>query len=227
MWLAIDTATDWAGIALYDPEAARVAYEVTWWARRRHTATVLPRIHEALQDQGLAPRDLQGVAVALGPGSYTGLRVGLSLAKGIAVALDIPLVGVPTLDVVAYPYRHLPQSICAVIQAGRTRVCWAVYPAGDTRSPANGYHLDDVPTLAEVLRAREEPVFICGELTPAMEHALHTALGERARLASSADGLRRPAFLAELGHRTWQAGRRDDPATLTPIYLRHPGSSGP
>lgn len=226
MLLAVDTATDWAAIALYDPEEALVRYEVTWWARRQHTTTLLPKIDGAFRELGIQPGALKGLVVALGPGSYTGLRVGLSLVKGLALGLNVPLVGIPTLDVVAYPYRHLAYTICAIIQAGRSRVCWALYPAG-TLSPANGYHLDDVPTVAGHLASREETVFIVGELTPTMHDIFRSTLGERVHIASPADGLRRPGHLAEIGFARLQRGEHDDPATLTPIYLRHPGSPGP
>ncbi len=227
MLLAIDTATDWAGIALYDPETGTIRYEQTWWARKRHTSSLLPHIDAALHDQGISRAALRGIAIAIGPGSYTGLRVGLSLAKGMALALDVPLVGVPTLDVVAYPYRHVAETVCAIIQAGRTRVCWAVYTPEDRATPADGYHLDDVPTVAQALAAREVPVFVCGEVTPAAAQVFRDTLGPRVRVASPADGLRRAGFLAEMGWAALESGRVDDPATLTPIYLRHPGSTSP
>ncbi len=228
MILAIDTATDWAGIALYDEDEGLVRYEETWWARRRHTTTLMVRVDTAVRDQSLTPEQLTGVAVALGPGSYTGLRVGLSVAKGLALALDLPLVGIPTLDVVAYPYRTLSHPVCAIIQAGRTRVCWAVYlPGSQTLSPRDGYHLDDVPTVARALQALDGPVFIYGEVTPAAAEVFRDVLGPRAQVGTPAEGLRRAAFLAEMGWERIRQGDVDDPATLSPIYLRHPGSSGP
>jgi len=78
--LAIDTATDWASIALYDSESRRILHEETWWARRRHTTTLAPRVDDAVRHAGLSPQDLRGAVVAIGPGSYTGLRVGLALS---------------------------------------------------------------------------------------------------------------------------------------------------
>lgn len=226
MILAIDTATDWAGVALYDEGAHQIRYEVTWWARRRHTTTLLPRVDEMLTDQSLDRDAITGVAVAIGPGSYTGLRVGLSLAKGLVQALHVPLVGIPTLDVVAYPHRGRQEHICTIIQAGRTRVCWALYPPGHPSSPADGYHLDEIETVARALARHASPVFVVGEITPAQREALARA-GDHVRVGTPADGLRRPGFLAEMGYHAFQAGRQDDPATLSPIYLRHPGSSGP
>ncbi len=227
MLLAIDTATDWASIALYDEDKERVLHEETWWARRQHTTMLMPRIDAALRALSLAPHQLSGLVVAIGPGSYTGLRVGLSLAKGLSLALGIPLVGIPTLDVVAYPHRGRPEHICAIIQAGRTRVCWAIYPPGETLSPLDGYHLDEVPKVAEALKALDKPVFVCGELTPEAAGTFREALKGQGRVGTPADGLRRAGALAELGLRAFLSGHSDNPATLSPIYLRHPESSAP
>ena len=230
MLLAIDTATDWASIALYDSEGRRVLHEETWWARRRHTTTLAPRLDDAVRYAGLGPQDLRGAVVAIGPGSYTGLRVGLALAKGLVVALGIPLAGIPTLDVVAYPHRARPEPVCAIIQAGRTRVCWAMYEPDDAFGPVggrDGYHLDDVPTVAAALAARGETVYVCGELTPSVVTTLRGVLGPRVRVGSPAEGLRRAGFLGELGWHRLRAGQADDPASLSPIYLRHPGSVAP
>src|SRR5688572_18486426 len=100
MLLALDTSTGLASVALYD---GTVRAEATWQAGRNHSAEVLPEVDRLLRRQGLGPRDLRAVAVAIGPGSYTGVRVGVALAKGFAASLRIPVVGVCTLDVLAAP----------------------------------------------------------------------------------------------------------------------------
>ncbi len=222
MLLAIDTATDWASIALYDEEEECVLHEETWWARRQHTTSLMPRIDAAFHSLSLMPSTLSGVVVAIGPGSYTGLRVGLSLAKGLSLALDIPLVGIPTLDVVAYPHRERNEYVCAIIQAGRTRVCWAVYPPGHSTIPMNGYHLTEVEKVVNAVGTLGRSTFVCGEVTPAIRRSFETALGVQVKVGTPADGLRRAAYLAELGLHALDEGRSDDPATLSPIYLRHP-----
>src|SRR5688572_4220360 len=96
--LAIDTATAVLSLALHNGH--EVISEITWRAPGHHTQEVPPRVQEILQQAGFEPRDLTAIALALGPGSYTGLRIGMSLAKGIAMACDPPiaLIGVPTLD---------------------------------------------------------------------------------------------------------------------------------
>ncbi len=100
-----------------------------WQAHARHTVELAPAIHDLLRRSDIAPSQLQVIAVALGPGSFTGLRIGLAIAKGMALALHIPMVGIPTLDVVAaaQPVRDLP--MVAVLQAGRGRLAVVWYSA--------------------------------------------------------------------------------------------------
>ncbi|NLX43424.1 MAG: tRNA (adenosine(37)-N6)-threonylcarbamoyltransferase complex dimerization subunit type 1 TsaB, partial [Chloroflexi bacterium] len=100
MILAIDTATRTASIALYD--ASGILAEETWHSQNRHSVELMPAIQRLAERQGVKLGDLSAVAVALGPGSFTGLRIGLSAAKGLCLALDIPLIGIPTLMIAAY-----------------------------------------------------------------------------------------------------------------------------
>jgi tRNA threonylcarbamoyladenosine biosynthesis protein TsaB len=99
MILAIDTATRWTGLALHD--GLGIVAERGWRGGNTQTVELAPAVEELLQASGVAAADLQGIAVSIGPGSYTGLRVGLAVAKGMSLAYQIPLIGVPTLDIVA------------------------------------------------------------------------------------------------------------------------------
>lgn len=132
VWLAMDTATDVASVALHD---GSVLAESTWTSRRRHTVELAPRVERMLIGQGLTATDLAGIAVAIGPGSYTGLRISLSLAKGIALGLGTPVVGVPTLDILAA--NLAPRigatgggDLHAVLRAGRGRIVAGRYRIG-------------------------------------------------------------------------------------------------
>src|SRR5688500_6973988 len=99
MLLAIDTATRWTGLAIHDGAAGIV--DSGWRSFISQTVVLAPAVADLLQRVGLTAAALSGIAVSLGPGSYTGLRVGLGLAKGLALANQTPLIGVPTLDIVA------------------------------------------------------------------------------------------------------------------------------
>ena len=125
MILGIDTATRWLGLALHSGTA--VIAETGWKCQNNHTIELTPAINEMLKRADLTPSDLDAVAVAIGPGSYTGLRVGLAVAKGIALANQIPLIGVSTLDIVASSFGPLPGKLVVVAEAGRTRIVAAAY----------------------------------------------------------------------------------------------------
>jgi tRNA threonylcarbamoyladenosine biosynthesis protein TsaB len=210
-----------ASIALFD--GRRLLSEATWHSARQHTVELLPRAVAMLEQAGLAPRDLTALGVALGPGSFTGLRVALSVAKGIAVAHDMALLGVPTLDVVAYPHRWQPLPLCALVQAGRGRVCWALYTwRGGHWQHGTQYRLSTVEEVAEALATMEGDALIAGEMWPSTVATLQQRLGAGARLASPAATLRRAGYLAELAWQRYERGHRDDPASLAPLYLHEP-----
>jgi tRNA threonylcarbamoyladenosine biosynthesis protein TsaB len=216
MLLALDTATRTASLALHD--GLRVRYEATWEADRRHTVQLTPRLVSALEDLGLRPEDLGGVAVALGPGSFTGLRVGLAVAKGLALARGLPLVGVPTLDVVAAAQGRSRQPLVAVLQAGRGHVCAALYRWRKGWQRREGPHLTTWEDLAATV---EKPTLFCGEIDERGAEVLG-GLKDLAALLPPACCLRRAGFLAELAWERIRQDHADDPATLAPIYLHSP-----
>ena len=214
MLVAIDTATGYASLALHDGFQVRV--EHTWESPRRHTVELLPRLVAALEQLGLGVERISGVAVTRGPGSFTGLRVGMAVAKGLALAQGLPLVGVPTLDVVAAAQGRDNRPLCAVLQAGRRRICVATY-----RWQNGEWCAHEEPHLTTWLALVEEtvsPTLFCGEIDPAGTDALVT-LGELAVLLPAATRLRRAGFLAEVAWQRLNRGETDDPVTLVPIYL--------
>jgi tRNA threonylcarbamoyladenosine biosynthesis protein TsaB len=217
MLVAIDTATDQASLALHD--GFRVRMEHTWEAPRRHTSELTPRLAEAMAQLDLAPKKLSGVAVTKGPGSFTGLRIGMAVAKGLAVAEGLPLVGIPTLDVVAAGQGRDRRQLAAVLQAGRGRISVATY-----RWQFGGWQAQEEPRLttwADLEQEITEPTLFCGEIDQDGAGVL-ARLGDRAVLLPPAWRLRRAGFLAELGWRRLNRGDVDDPTSLTPIYLKHP-----
>lgn len=214
MLLAVDTSTQWVGLAIYD--GAQVLGEVVWQTRSHHTVELAPAIADLLQRCGVRSEDLKATAVALGPGSFTALRIGLAAVKGMALALRIPVVGVPTLDVLAaaQSVRELPM-VC-VLQAGRGRLAAGWYHASRGQWVSKG--AATVTHAEELLEQIEKPTLVCGELTAA-ERQLFAHKKKTALIISPAHSLRRPGFLAEVGWKRWQAGKVDDPVALAPIYL--------
>ncbi|MCI0556620.1 MAG: tRNA (adenosine(37)-N6)-threonylcarbamoyltransferase complex dimerization subunit type 1 TsaB [Anaerolineae bacterium] len=213
MLLAVDTSTAQVGLALYDD--AQIISEYAWRSSQRHTVELAPAISELLTRCGLTMEDVRALGVALGPGSFTSLRVGLSLVKGLALARHLPLIGIPTLDILAFaqPTSKLPLAV--VIQAGRGRFALGWY-----KSSRKGWQAADparVVTVEALMEEIKNPSIVCGELTSKDRHELEE--NAHVHLVSPAGSVRRPAVLAELAWARWQAGEVDDEATLAPIYL--------
>ncbi|HEY0739137.1 MAG TPA: tRNA (adenosine(37)-N6)-threonylcarbamoyltransferase complex dimerization subunit type 1 TsaB [Herpetosiphonaceae bacterium] len=215
MLLAIDTSTYDTGVALYN---GRVLAECAWFSDRRHAEQVLPLIDVLLRNLDAAPADLTAIAVALGPGSWSGLRVGMSLAKSLAVAQELPLIGVPTLDVLAFPHRHGALPVVPMVRLGRDRYGAAVFrhAAGwEQAGPLYNLSLEELPGLTDT-------GLFCGDVDQAARALLIERLGDAAAFAEGADNVRRPAALAELAWSRLQSGSVDDVTALEPIYLGSP-----
>jgi tRNA threonylcarbamoyladenosine biosynthesis protein TsaB len=209
MLLAIDTSADRAGLALFDGERL---WECAWPAGRAQTTQVPPRIAALLAEAGLTTADLGGVVVAIGPGTFTGLRVGLSLGKGLSMAHGIPIVGVPTLEATALPWIAAGRAVVAVLPAGRGRLVWQRFsPQVVGGGPVNG-------TPDELLAALgDAPVdAVVGELPEALREALATA---PVPVLAEPGLTSRIGAVALLGHRRLAAGETDDLAALEPVYV--------
>lgn len=216
MLLAVDTSTRAVGVALYD--GSQALSETVWTSHDFHTVELAPAVKETLERSHVEVQDLEAVAAAIGPGSFTGLRIGLALVKGLALVRHIPLIGIPTLDALAAAQPVLSIPMAAVLRAGRGRLAVGWYRPGRKAWEATG--TIEVLTAAELADRIEEPTRVCGELN-AEERRLLARKRKVVKLASPAESLRRPSFLAELAWRRWQAGQLDDPASLSPIYLHH------
>ncbi len=215
MLLAVDTSTRAMGVALYDGN--RVLSEMTWISKNHHTIELAPTVDQALTHIGAQVGDLQALGVAIGPGSFTGLRIGLALAKGLALSHRLPVVGIPTLDVVA---AALPvprgSKLAAVLEAGRRRlaICWYRAKEGEWQNDGDLQNL----TIEEFVETITTPTLVCGELSGEARERLSQT---KSIIPSPVRCVRRPAVLAELAWKRWQADDVDDPASLKPIYLHH------
>lgn len=218
MILAIDTATRWTGLALHD--GANVIAEHGWRSINRQSVELAPEIARVLSRSEIQAESLKGIAVALGPGSYTGLRIGLGLAKGMALAHQTPLIGVPTLDIVAAALSQMPGKLVVVAEAGRHRITAGVY---DWHS-SQGWQAQETPvnmTWDELIEQLESPAVLTGEISAQAMKRIRAA-GRGLRAVRSVDRVRRAGYLAEVGWQRLRKGNVDNAADLTPIYLREP-----
>ncbi|HZP26589.1 MAG TPA: tRNA (adenosine(37)-N6)-threonylcarbamoyltransferase complex dimerization subunit type 1 TsaB [Dehalococcoidia bacterium] len=214
MELSIDTASELASLALSQEGELRA--EVSWLCRRNQTAELLPTLERLLAQMGASKRDLTAVFVSLGPGMYTGLRVGISVAQGLAFALKLPAAGVGRLELDALAYAASDRPILPVHTAGRGELAWAVYEAVDggvreLRAP--GLSLPET-MLAE---APANALF-CGEVKPDLAEMIREKLPQARIAAPPASG--RAALLARAGYRRLLREGARAPGLLRPIYLR-------
>jgi tRNA threonylcarbamoyladenosine biosynthesis protein TsaB len=215
MLLAIDSSTRSSGLALYDGETVR--YEIIWRSEDFHSVDLAPGIQTALKQTAVKVNQLKAIGVAIGPGSYTGLRIGLALAKGLAFANHLALVAVPSLDILAacQPLQDVPMA--AVLQAGRGRLAVGWYENKKDHWVAKGK--PQLMSAAELSESVNKLTLICGELTEE-ERATIGRKYKNAIISSPAWSLRRPAMLAELAWERWQNGKLDETAGLEPFYLQ-------
>ena len=218
MILAIDTATQYASLALYNSNG--VYAEEAWCSGRNHTVELMPRIVRMLKLAGLPVADLTALAVSLGPGSFTGLRIGLAVAKGMALPHKLPVVGVPTLEIVAYPLQSSNLPVWAIAQAGRGRILAACYAQVDGQWQA----LDEpgLTNFEALAKKINQPALCTGEIDEQAAQILRRDSRQKAKVVSPATRLRRASYLAEIAAARLADGYQDDPDALVPIYLSSP-----
>ena len=223
MILAIDTSTEMASIALVQEN--EVLAELTWHCRQNHTAQLLPYLAFLLDKAKVNLNSARCIIVAKGPGSFNGLRIGIATAKGLAFSLGIPIIGISTLEAEAYQHAQTSLPICPILNAGRGEIATALYQMkGGEWLQLAPEHITTVDALC--LEIAKRTIF-CGEFVPSVEAELRKQLGQKAVIPSPATGLRRAAFLAELGLKRFKAGDYDNPVTLQPLYLRAPAITQP
>ena len=250
MLLALDVASSTCTVALFDPASDTMLAERVWRSRRRQTEETLPAAAEVLAQAGVEVDNIRFLAVTTGPGSFTGVRIGISVVKGIALGLPQPpqVIGLPVLSVTAA--RFVPLAVAETVvwpllQAGRGRFNWAAAPEDDPLwLPAVTEHsAGQVEALVAALRAEERPVWLVGELSDALHQAVQGLahvrcidpgadfdLPGQGKGAADAVHSREPAgmtlargeVLARLALRHLRAGSPALTAPLQPLYLRPP-----
>jgi len=221
MLLAIDTSTEWIGLGLSNGH--QILFEHVWRTENHHTVSLVPAIKQFMQQGGVSMSELTALAAALGPGSFTSLRIGLSVVKGLALALNLPVVGVPSLDILAHSQALMDSPMIAILHAGRGRLAYRRYAAdqGEWRAITEIF-VSDPKELAATI---DSPVYVCGELTE-QERQIIGRKWKTVKLASPSACMRRPSVLCELGWQKIQEGEIDDVTLLSPIYL-HTASAIP
>lgn len=218
MILAIDTSSETAGLALLDKQ--QLIAEMAWRCGQNHTIQLLPQVHNILKSTNYNLSDITCVVVAKGPGSFNGLRVGISTAKGLSFGLGVPIIGISTLEATAYQHIEVGLPVCAISGAGRSEIAAAVYQ--EKRGKWHQVTAEHITTLDILLGEIQTKTLFCGEYVAQVAEVITEKLGAKAVIPPNIALTRRAGFLAELGAVKLKAGELDNPATLQPLYLRKP-----
>jgi tRNA threonylcarbamoyladenosine biosynthesis protein TsaB len=223
MILALDTSTAQASVALAEGE--RLLGEWSWTAGGNHSRHLMRLIRELLAVHSVGIARLGAVVVAVGPGSFSGVRVAISAGKGLAMARGVPLVGIGTLDVIGYQASAASPEVWAVLSAGRSGVYLAHYRGqGESWGRVGDYAL---AALHQAVDRVSGDALVAGEAALRPEGRAAGSLQEEALsrgirlwVQPPVEGLRRAGYLAELGTRYLERGGGSQLDTIEPLYLR-------
>ena len=214
MELSIDTSTRYASVALSDD--GRVTHEFTWRSEQNHSVEFVPALRQLMDLAAVAPSDLDAIFVARGPGGFSALRVGISVAKAMAMTQKIPLVAIGSLEVEAYPYLGFGRPVCSVIPAGKK----LLYVGRFQHSTEQKYErLYQVVAPQELIESSPDGTLFCGEGTVVLT-SLTEELPTSLMLDKSQPPTRRPSSLVALAYSRLVESSTDAPESLQPIYIR-------
>ena len=217
---AIETSGAYGGIAILEDD--RVVGEAAFSSRKTHSRRLLPLAKFLFQDMGLQFSDLDLVAVSQGPGSFTGLRIGMSVAKGLAYGLSIPVVGVPSLDALAYAVTACPGDyICPLIDARKGEVYCALYEVEQDYSQKRitDYLVLPPEDVAELVKGKR--VWLLGSGADVCFELLAHKYGDKVRLTTKVLDRQLPSSVGLIGYRKFRQHKNGDSLSLLkPIYVR-------
>lgn len=223
MELSIDTSTRYASVCL--SREGEVVTEYSWFSRQNHSVELLPAIEHLLKAANMIAQDLKCIVIAIGPGGFSALRVGLSTAKGLGLSLGIPLVALNTLDIEANPYRQRGMLVCSMLDIGRGEVAAALYAVEQGRW--SKIDQDRIITPEDLCARVKQSTLFCGEGMSLYAQTLKEHLGDRAVIADQSLPTRWPGTLARMGYQRFRQGEHDDIYSLEPMYLRRPSITAP
>lgn len=240
--LSLDTSTRYSSIALCSED--ELYGEYTWSSTNNHSVELLEYAQHLLTECQMTLQQLDAIVVATGPGSFNGVRVALATAKTLAFALRKPLVGVSTLESIAFQQQHVCGPICAILEAGRSELYVACYIFEESAN-ADGNKIYCMRRLGEYLLCSPQylaaylqehmrdwlavpseqgypPFLFCGEISEATRQALYANFAGHCLFVGKLEAPRRASVLASLALQRLRDNQVDDPLMLEPLYLRRP-----
>jgi tRNA threonylcarbamoyladenosine biosynthesis protein TsaB len=215
--LAVDTSTASGSIALLDD--TRLVAEWTLYSTQTHNRRLLKNIDLFLNELGWTLEHLDGFAVTIGPGSFTGLRIGVTTIKTLAWAARKPFAGIPSLDALAAPLGYAAHPICSLIDARKSEIYHAFYQP-DGKGAVRLMAPFQVDSAERILEKVEGPTIFCGDGWPLCEELFGKKLGDWALAASAPYHVIRASHVGELARKRLQGQQGEDPMTCVPLYVR-------
>lgn len=219
--LAIDTATRRVGVALGGPQGVvgQVELGSPTEGQPRHAEQLAPAIEYLCRETGVPLAHVSAVAVGIGPGMFTGLRVGVTTAKVLAQTLRVPIIPIPSLDLIAYPLRHASSLVVPVLDARRHEIYFALYqpvPGGLQR--VSGYEIGTPDDLVGELVSRGREALIAGDGSVRFRDVFDEV--DRVELAGPGHSAPSLAALVELASARYEREEFCGPVEVAPMYLR-------
>jgi tRNA threonylcarbamoyladenosine biosynthesis protein TsaB len=184
---------------------------------RENGDRIMVFIDRLLKDTNLELKDIDLLAIGIGPGLYTGLRVGLSIIKGLSLALAKPLIGISTFDSIAYNFLGHSEKVLVLLSAYGGEAYGAIYEVGKTIR-RNGHYL--VAPLGDILGGIKGNVIVAGTGINIYRKDIKNILGKRAIISSEGFWIPRPGSLARLSEERFKKGHLPDPDSILPLYLK-------
>ena len=204
--LGIDSSGLVASVALQSDD--KLVGEYTIHNKKTHSQTLLPMIHDMLEMADVSVKELDAIAIASGPGSFTGLRIGAATAKGLGGALSIPLIAVPTLEGLAYNLAGAEALVCPIMDARRQQAYYGIYDVSK-----------EVPVEQKAKETKREVIFL-GDGVPVFQEKIKQCEGLLCRFCADSVRYQRASSVTALGKKYYEQGRQMKAAEFAPMYLR-------
>lgn len=219
--LAIETSTILGGVAIMDDLSGLIA-EVRLNIKSTHSERLMTEIDHVLRQAGLRVSDIDVFAVAIGPGSFTGLRIGLSTVKGFSYATGKPLVSVPTLEALAWNFSYCTYPVCTMLDARKKEVYVALFKwDGDGfLRLINEMSIKLDRLLEQMMHSINERVVFTGEGALLYRDTIIEVMGEKAIFAPPEKMTPSPSNVASIGIKKAMKGEFSEPVSLIPFYIR-------
>ena len=217
--LGIDTSTKYCNIGLIEDEDILINYTMNG-LRKKHSSILMPAIKDLFKIMDLKIEEIHGVAVSIGPGSFTGLRIGLSVAKGLSYACSLPLLGIPTLEAMAFSLAGIPNLICPILESKKDEIYDVVFRGGESLHRIMDYKCEDIHSLLARLSPLREKIIFLGDGIKRYRDNIKIKIGKDALFIDSQINLPMATNVAFLGLNKLIKKEEDDISKLSPFYLR-------